>query len=171
MSPSLSSLILSWFLFILAYQQQPSNPGASYSEGGEVSEYSEYQQYIQPVVGDDQTPVYTSDGQYEEPYDPYLNYPDYRETTAGHYLEDEDRYQTNYQNYAADYTAVPVIQSRADTVAPVQTSRLQSWMNQLSEMVQNFLQRLEEKSRSSNPDRLLTMFTVASLIIGSILSL
>ena len=124
------------------------------------------------MVGDDQTPVYTtSDGQYEEPYDPYLNYPDYGETPAGQYLEDEGRYQTNYQNYAADYTAVPVIQSRADTVAPVETSRLQSWMNQLSEMVQHFLHRLEEKSRSSNPDRLLTMFTVASLIIGSILSL
>ena len=152
-------------MFILVYH----HTGTSYAEGVDASEYPEYQQYIQPLVVDDQPPVYASDGQYEEPYDPYMNYPDYGETVQ--YLEDEDRYQTNYHNYPADYPAVPVIQSRMDTVAPVETSRLQSWINQISEMVQNFLHRLEEKSRSSSPDRMLTMFTVASLIIGSILSL
>ena len=152
-------------LFVLVYHH--SNPGtSSYPEADEVSDY---QQYIQPV-GEDQMTVYANDGQYEEQYDPYQNYADYGETSAVQYLEDEGRYQTNYNNYA-DYPAVPVIESRMDTAAPVQTSRLQSWINQISEMFQQFLHRLEEKSRSSNPDRLLTMFTVTSLIIGSILSL
>ena len=134
-----------------------------------VSDYQEYQQYIQPVAGD-QTTVYASDGQYEQQYVPYENYPDYGETPAMQYLEDEGRYQTNYHSYA-DYPAEPLIESRMDTAAPVQTSRLQGWINQISEMFQQFLHRLEEKSRSSQPDRLWTMFTVTSLIIGSILSL
>merc|ERR1711997_194972 len=77
------------------YQQvyhHPSNPGTSYPGGVEASEYPEYQQYIQPVAADDQTSVYASDGQYEQPYDPYLNYPDYAESPALQYLEDEGRY-------------------------------------------------------------------------------
>ena len=148
-----------------------SNP-----EGGEISGYPEYQQYIEPVVVvDEQRPVYTSDGgQYEEQqYDPYLNinYPQYGEFPAAQYLVDEERYQTNYHDNSLHYQVQPVIQSRADTVAPVQTSRLQGWISQISEMFQQFLHRLEEKSRSSSPDRLLTMFTVGSLIIGTILSL
>ena len=131
-----------------------------------MSDYPDYQQYVQPVaVAADQTTVY------EGQYDPYENYADYGANPAVQYLEDEGRYQTNYQNYNyADYPPVPVIQSRMDT-APAQTSRLESWISRISEMVQQFLHRLEEKSRSSNPDRLLTMFTVTSLIIGSILSL
>ena len=129
-----------------------------------MSDYPDYQQYGQPVaVAGDQTTVY------EGQYDPYENYADYGENPAVQYLEDEERYQTNYHNYA-DYPPVPVIQSRMDT-APAQPSRLESWISQISEMVQQFFHRLEEKSRSSNPDRLLTLFTVTSLIIGSILSL
>ena len=127
------------------------------------------------MVGDEQAvPVYTSDGgQYEEQYDPYLNinYPEYGESPAAQYLVDEERYQTNYHHNSLDYPVQPAIQSRSDTMGPVQPSRLEGWISQISEMFQQFLHRLEEKSRSSSPDRLLTMFTVGSLIIGTILSI
>ena len=131
----------------------------------DVSNYPEYQVYPD------------TDGQvvYHEVnndlYDQYQTYPEYQNTQAVHHQEfpqpspvydGQDRYQTNYGDY-------PVLQSRADT-GIVETSTFERLWNRISSFMKNFVHNLEEKSRSDNTDRIMTIVTVTSLIIGSILA-
>ena len=127
----------------------------------EVFNYPEYQQYQDTVYSPVQYPELDN-----HLHDPYQRYEDpqaeeYEETEALQYQD--DRYQTNYADS-------PTIQSRSDTDI-LQTSRLERLWNRISQMMKNFVQTLEERSRSGDTDRLWTIYVVGSILVGSILAL